>query len=220
LHTDFHAVVDGSNGDTYLKPVIGRFLHSSLTANGYVVRTPGVPGHEVKLDVVIDQAHIQDLLQLGVRTNPPFMTGDAKLRFKLDLPPGPKDVAERLKLQGSFAIVNAHFSNPKVQSKVDELSLRSQGEPGLAKQEAKDPQTADTSSQMQGEFNLANGLLKVANLHYDVPGANINLDGVYSLDGNKFDFFGTAALKASLSEMVGGWKGFLLPSLRARPEAR
>ncbi len=210
LHTDFHAVVDGTNGDTYLSPVNGRFLHSSLTANGYVVRTPGVPGHHIDLDVVIDQAYIQDLLQLGVRTDPPLMTGRAKLRFKLDLPPGPQDVAQRLKLQGNFAITGAHFTNQKVQSAVDELSLRSQGEPGLAKQEAKDPQTANTSSQMQGDFNLANGLLKVANLRYDVPGVNVTLDGVYSLDGKKFDFFGTAALKATLSQMVGGWKGFLL----------
>jgi hypothetical protein len=210
LHTDFHAVVDGTNGDTYLKPVTGRFLHSSLTADGYVVRAPGVPGHQIVLDVVIDQAYIQDLLQLGVRTDPPLMTGRAKLHFKLDLPPGPQDVAQRLKLQGSFAITGAHFTNQKVQSAVDELSLRGQGEPGLAKQEAKDPQTANTSSQMQGDFNLANGLLNVANLRYDVPGVNVTLDGVYSLDGKKFDFFGTAALKATLSQMVGGWKGFLL----------
>jgi hypothetical protein len=211
LHTDFHAVVDGTNGDTYLKPVIGHFLHSSLVANGYVVRTPGVPGHHTYLDVVIDQAQIQDLLRLGVRTDPPLMTGQAKLRFKLDLPPGSQDVAQRLKLlQGSFAITDAHFSNQKVQTKVDELSLRGQGKPGLAEQEAKNPQTANTSSQMQGDFNLANGLLSIANLHYDVPGAAIKLDGVYSLDGNKFDFFGTAALKATLSQIVGGWKGFLL----------
>jgi hypothetical protein len=117
---------------------------------------------------------------------------------------------DRLKLQGSFNITGAHFSNQKVQARVDELSLRSQGKPDLAKQAAKDPGTANTSSQMQGEFNLANGLLRVADLNYDVPGANVKLDGVYSLDGNRFDFFGIAALKASLSELVGGWKGFFL----------
>jgi AsmA-like C-terminal region len=210
LHTDFHAIVDGTNGDTYLQPVIGRFLHSSLTAKGSVVRAAGVPGHQIDLDVVIDQAYIQDLLRLGVHTDPPFMTGHAKLRFKLDLPPGPQDVVDRLKLQGSFNITGAHFSNQKVQARVDELSLRSQGKPDLAKQAAKDPGTANTSSQMQGEFNLANGLLRVADLNYDVPGANVKLDGVYSLDGNRFDFFGIAALKASLSELVGGWKGFFL----------
>jgi hypothetical protein len=63
---------------------------------------------------------------------------------------------------------------------------------------------------MQGNFRLANGELSVANLNYDVPGAKIKLDGIYSLDGNKFDFFGTANLEATVSEMVGGWKGILL----------
>lgn len=38
LHTDFHAIVDGTDGDTYLEPVKARFLHTSFTANGKVVR--------------------------------------------------------------------------------------------------------------------------------------------------------------------------------------
>src|SRR6266487_2268058 len=29
LHTDFHAIVDGTSGDTYLEPVKAAFLHSS-----------------------------------------------------------------------------------------------------------------------------------------------------------------------------------------------
>lgn len=210
LHTDFHAIVDGTNGDTYLQPVVAHFLNSAFTANGYVVRSPGVPGHYISLDVNMNQAHIQDLLKLGVRTDPPIMTGQVKMHTKLNLPPGPQDVADRLKLQGNFEILNAHFTNQKIQSRVDELSLRSQGQPDLAKQEAKDPQTANVGSQMSGDFTLANGSLSVSNLDYDVPGANIKLNGVYSLDGNKFDFFGTANMKATISEMVGGWKGLLL----------
>jgi hypothetical protein len=210
LHTDFHAIVDGTNGDTYLTPVVAHFLHSSLTANGYVVRNAGIPGHHVDLDVAIDQASIQDLLTLGVRTDPPLMTGRAKIHTKLDLPPGPQDVAQRLRLHGNFEITGAHFTNQKIQTKVDELSLRGQGRLDLAKQEAIDPKTANTSSQMQGDFDLASGLLTIRKLLYEVPGATIKLDGVYSLDGNKFDFFGTAGLKATLSQLVGGWKGFLL----------
>jgi len=38
LHTDFHAIVDGTSGDTYLQPVKARILNSSLVANGSVVR--------------------------------------------------------------------------------------------------------------------------------------------------------------------------------------
>ncbi len=33
LHTDFHAIVDGTSGDTYLQPVKARILTSWLTAN-------------------------------------------------------------------------------------------------------------------------------------------------------------------------------------------
>ena len=38
LHTDFHAIVDGTDGDTYLEPVKARVLHSSFTARGKIVR--------------------------------------------------------------------------------------------------------------------------------------------------------------------------------------
>jgi AsmA-like C-terminal region len=210
LHTDFHAIVDGTNGDTYLQPVIAHFLHSTFTANGYVVREPGVPGHHIVLDVVMDQAAIQDLLRMGVRTDPPLMTGKVKMRTKLDLPPGPGAVDSRLRLRGKFEILNAYFTNPKIQSRVDELSLRSQGQVDLAKQESKDPTTATIGSHMKGDFNLANSELAISNLVYDVPGAKVNMDGIYSMDGNKFDFHGTARLKATISQMVGGWKGLLL----------
>src|SRR5271163_947832 len=39
LHTDFHAIVDGTSGDTYLQPVNATILTTSLTATGSVVRT-------------------------------------------------------------------------------------------------------------------------------------------------------------------------------------
>ena len=64
----------------------------------------------------MDQARIEDLLRLGVRTDPPVMDGQVKLHTKLDLPPGTQDVAHRLQLQGNFAIVNGRFSSDKIQN--------------------------------------------------------------------------------------------------------
>ena len=52
--------------------------------------------------------------------------------------------------------------------------------------------------------------LNLSNLHYDIPGASIQLAGIYSLDGAKFNFTGTADMQATVSRMVGGWKGLLL----------
>ncbi len=135
LHTEFHAIVDGTDGDTYLQPVKAQFLHSSLVARGYVVRVKGEPGRHVYLDVAIDQARIEDLLRLGVRTDPPVMVGQVKLHTTLDLPPGPQDVAHKVRLQGNFAIINGRFSSEKIQSKIDQLSLRSQGQVELATQQ-------------------------------------------------------------------------------------
>ncbi len=210
LHTEFHAIVDGTDGDTYLQPVNAHFLHSSLIARGYVVRARGEPGRHIYLDVAMDHARIEDLLRMGVRTDPPVMEGQVKLHTKLELPPGPQDVAHRLRLQGNFQIINGRFSSEKIQTRVDQLSLRSQGQVELANQEARDATTTTVRSQMSGDFTLADASLNLANLHYDIPGASIKLAGIYSLDGAKFNFTGTADMQATVSRMVGGWKGVLL----------
>jgi hypothetical protein len=138
------------------------------------------------------------------------MEGQVRLHTKLDLPPGAQDVAHRLRLQGNFAVTNGRFSSEKIQTRVDELSLRSQGQVELAHEEARDSTTTTVPSQMSGDFNLAGASLDFSNLQYDVPGARIKLTGIYSLDGEKFNFAGTADMQATVSRMVGGWKGLLL----------
>src|SRR5580704_16775908 len=181
LHTEFHAIVDGTDGNTYLQPVKARFLHSFLVARGYVVRVQGEPGRHVYLDVALDQARIEDLLRLAVRTDPPVMEGKAKLHTMLDLPPGPQDVAHRLRLQGNFAIVNGRFSSDKIQNRIDELSLRSQGQVELLTQEQRDRKLALVRSQLRGDFTLADASLNLPDLQYDIPGVSIKLAGVYTL---------------------------------------
>jgi hypothetical protein len=210
LHTEFHAIVDGTDGNTYLQPVKAHFLNSSLIARGYVVRAQGEHGRHTYLDVTMDHSRVEDLLRLGVRTDPPVLEGQLALHTKVDIPPGSEDVAHRLRLQGDFAIANARFSSEKIQNKVDQLSLRSQGEVELANAQLRGAKTIVARSQMSGNFNLADASLNLSNLLYDVPGAHIKLDGVYTLDGAKFNFLGTADMKASVSRMVGGWKGLLL----------
>lgn len=208
LHTKFHAIVDGTNGDTYLQPVDAQLLHSHIVAIGQVVRAPQ-GGHNITLDVSVGPARIEDLLQLAVKTEPPIMNGAVTLKTKLVLPPGNASVTNKIQLKGTFAITNATFSNEKVQARVDQLSLRGQGKPEEASQlDKQHPETIQ--SQMQGRFELANSKLTFSSLNYNVPGADVALNGVYSLDGNQFDFHGKARLKAKLSEMISGWKSILL----------
>ena len=206
LHTEFHAIVDGTSGDTDLAPVKATLLHSSFTATGSVTRMRNQPGHDIELDVVVEHAQIQDLLRLGVRTDPPVMTGPVQMHTRLSLVPGDADVADRLKLAGNFDVSDGYFTNGKVQSRLDSLSLRTQGK----MKEAQKNEAEKVPTDLRGVFTLKGGLLSFSLLHFMIPGTHVDLTGDYSLDGRTFDFHGTARLEAKLSQMTTGWKSLLL----------
>lgn len=205
LHTEFHAIVDGTDGDTYLEPVKARLLHSSFTARGKVVRTQN-HGRDIELNVEIPNAKIEDLLAVGVKTEPPVLSGPIAMTTKLSIHPGETDVISRLRLAGKFHIPEGMFSNEMVQNRIDALSLRSQGKPKLAKLHA----GPSVPSDLQGTFSLTDGVLAFSSLHFKVPGTDANVSGEYTLDGRLFDFHGILRLDAKLSQMNTGWKSILL----------
>jgi hypothetical protein len=204
LKTQFHAIVDGTSGNTYLQPVNAKVLNSSFVAKGSVVREAS--GHRIALDISIDNARIEDLLKLGVRTEPPIMTGSVHSKSKLEIEPKPVDIVERLRLAGNFDVSGAHFTSDIIQSKVDQLSLRSQGKAKEAKAGVQD----EVQSTLRGVFNLKDGTLSFSQLHFQVPGTRVDMTGQYGLDGNTFDFHGKAGLDAKLSHTMTGWKSVLL----------
>ncbi|SNS45269.1 AsmA-like C-terminal region [Granulicella rosea] len=208
LTTKFNALVDGTTGDTYLQQVTAKLGGTSFTTQGAIVNIKG-QGHDIQLDVQVPAGRIQDFLQLAVKTNPPVVTGVFSTRTKLHIPPGKQRVMEKLTLQGNFRLRGIHFTNPKFEDKIDMLSLRAQGDPRDAK-----PGAQDVTSQMDGAFTLNNSRFNVSKLVYTLPGAHANLDGVYSLDGEQFDFHGQVFTQAKISKMVAsGWKSFLLKAV-------
>lgn len=219
LHTDFHAIVDGTNGDTNLQPVKAHFLNTDIVARGLVKRAEnGEKGHHITLDVVVDKGRIEDLLQLGAKTEPPVMHGAVKLKTAFDLPPGQESVSHRLELNGKFLVDNATFSNWHIQQKVDELSLRGQGKSDEAREISKQPENSSVQLPnarvtLDGIFSMAKQKIALPHLEFKVPGADITLAGVYTLDGKQFDFAGHARMEAHVSSIVGGWKGKLLTPL-------
>ena len=205
LETQFNAIVDGTTGDTYLQPVNAKLGGSQFTCSGAVVNHKG-QGHSVDLDVDVPAGRIQDFLQLAVKTQPVVMSGVLNMKTKLHIRPGKESVTQKLGLDGNFKLMQMHFTNPEMQDKIDMLSLRAEGHPKEAK-----PGAEDVSSQMTGKFKMGNGKLDLQNLHYELPGANVQLAGVYTLDGKKFDFTGKVRTKAELSQMVASrWKSWAL----------
>lgn len=206
LSTTFHVIVDGLTGDTYLQPVHATLGRSAFTCSGAIVNIKGV-GHTIDLDIHVPAGRIEDFLQLAVKTQPPVMTATLGMNTHLHIRPGKESVTHKLTLEkGTFTLSNLHFTNPKTQDKVDELSLRAQGNPQDA-----NPGAPDVLSHMTGTFTLGAARLIIPTLDYQLPGAKVNLTGVYSLDGAQFEFAGKVRTDAKVSQMIKpGWKSKLL----------
>lgn len=213
LHTRFHARVDGTNGDTQLEPVEATLGASHLWARGEIVRVKPEAGatqrpgeHSITLTINIDRGRIEDFLRLASRSGSPLLTGALTMKAQLEVPPGPVPVDERLKVNGTFSLDDAQFTADKIQGKIAELSARGQGKPNEAN---KDSDT-NVRSTMKGRFVLADRVVTVPSMEYTVPGATIDIVGKYGMDGGTLNFAGNAKMQATISAMVGGWKGFLL----------
>jgi hypothetical protein len=211
LRTKFHALVDGTNGDTTLQPVEATLGHSHFTARGQIVRVAAEDGktgkgHDIALTVLVDRGRIEDFLRLASRSETPLVTGALTMRAALHIRPGTAPVEARLGLKGSFALEEARFTSAKIQGRIEELSLRGQGRP----QEVKTTDPASIRSTMQGNFEMAGGVIVLPGLIYTVPGTTIALKGTYGVENGALRFKGTAKMRATVSQMVGGWKGFLL----------
>jgi hypothetical protein len=221
LETSFHAFVDGMTGDTTLAPVEATLGSSSFTAAGTIKRislpageessvgTHQNLGHDIALTVNMPHGRIEDLLTLAVKADQPVMRGAVTMQAKLHIPPGHVSVVDKLQLAGTVTINSVEFTSKPVQDKVDGLSMRAQGKPEEVKQ-AQTDRKPEVASQMTVEFVLSNGMLKANSLHYELPGAHVQMVGVYALNSHKFEFDGHVRTDAKASQMVTGWKSMLL----------
>jgi hypothetical protein len=221
LHTHFHAIVDGTNGDTQLQAVDAVLGRSHFVVEGDVVRSQAFTlpkgavrpaGRDISLKVNVDHGKMEDFMRLTSKSGTPLLTGDLKLHTTLDIPPGTEPVHKRLKLKGNFSLDDVEFTSVKIQNYVGQLSLRGQGDAKAAREAKADRsgEGEDVRSAMQSDFKMAGGVIDLPDLKYVVPGAEIDVAGTYGVEGATLDFAGTARTEATVSQMVGGWKGFLL----------
>ena len=209
LNTTYHAIVDGTNGNTTLDPVNAQFLGTSVVARGGVYDVEHVEGRVVRLDVTIDQGRLQDVMLLAVRTPTAPMTGVLDLVTTFVLPPGKRDAIEKLQLEGQFAIAGGRFTDGTVQTRINELSEMARGkEPS-----AESVPTRAVPSNFAGRFKLDAGVLALPIVTFDVPGAVVEMSGRYVMKRETVDFSGNLFMDAKLSEVTGGWKSVLLKAV-------
>jgi hypothetical protein len=203
LTTHYQAIIDGTNGNTVLKRVDAVLGRTRLSVSGAVVGIKGVDGRTITLDANIPDGHLEDLLRLTVKGNAPPLSGGIKVKTSIRIPPGERDVIDRLQLNGQFHILAARFNSLDIQNKLDELSRRGRGQP--AEQDG-----GRAVSNMDGPFVLKNTAMSFPQLTFGVPGATVRLAGQYHMRHETLDFAGTLRLQATVSQTVTGIKRLLL----------
>ena len=203
LTTHYQAVIDGTNGNTVLKHIDAVLGQTQMSVSGAVIGIKGVDGRTITLDVDIPNGRLEDLLRLSVKGPSPPLSGGIVVKTNIRIPPGDRDVVDKLQLNGRFRIVAAHFDSLNIQRKLDELSRRGRGRP--------DEQGGGKAvSNMSGPFTLKDTAMTFPRLTFGVPGATVKLSGRYHMRRETLDFMGTLSLQATVSQTVTGFKRWLL----------
>ena len=202
LRTEFEVLVDGTNGNTVLKPIVATLGSTHFTTSGAVFKHDGDSHRTIKLDVNMPRGRMPDILRLAMKGEP-FMEGILNLKTVLEVPNLDGKVKDKLRLDGCFDITQGHFLKSTIQDQIDSLSRRAQGQP-------KNEEIDEVISRMRGRFRLDNSVITFRELTFGVPGANVELDGSYDLKADALDFHGALKLEAKVSQMVTGWKHWLL----------
>ena len=202
LTTDFEVLVDGTNGNTVLKPVRAVLGSTRFTTSGAVIRHEDERRRTISLDVDMPDGSIRDLLRLAVKGSP-FMDGRVLLKTRIEIPPLSGKVRAKLVLDGRFELLEGKFLRSSIQDQIDSLSRRGQGAPD-------DAGIDEVVSYMAGEFRLENEALSFRTLSFGVPGAHVQLTGGYSLANNALDLHGNLRLQSKVSGTQSGWKRWAL----------
>ena len=202
LTTSFEVLVDGTNGNTELKPVVAMLGSSHFTTSGFVVKRDGDTRRTISLEASMPAGNLRDVLMLSMKGSP-IMEGTIKLNTTIGIPPLAGKVKEKLLLDGAFEVTNGKFLRSRIQEKINALSHRGQGK-------TKNEEIDEPVLRMSGEFKMADESLAFRTLAFAVPGAVINIGGLFDMAADKLDFHGALMLDAKVSETQTGWKRWVL----------
>jgi hypothetical protein len=201
IRAQYAATVNGTSGETRLEQADVHFYRTRLAISGSIGKT-------TTLDFDGRPSHVEDLIRVFASSDEPGMRGPISFRARVILPAGNAPFLRRVQLESSFGIDDALFKQ-RTQDKVEKLSSRARGQDD-------DVQPADINSDVQGQVRMRDGIARLDEVRFRVPGAIARGGGTFNLITKRVDLRGTVATDATLSEAAGGGiKSFLLKPLNA-----
>jgi hypothetical protein len=207
LLSEFHATVNGTNGDVQLDRVSAGFLKTTIIGKGEIAHHAGQDGKVTSVDLAVNDGRIQDVLRLFMRGADP-LHGSTSFRARVIIPPADAPFLHKVRLSGDFGIEDAQFAKTTTQVQVDTLSQKALGEEGGKDAEAGDPRRV--ISELAGHVELRDAITTFNNFRFAVPGASAEMHGTYNLESRAIDLHGTLRTDEEFSEMTSGFKSVVL----------
>jgi hypothetical protein len=209
LLTQFHAVVNAENGDTFLQRVAATLGKTSIWSEGSIATQSGKSGKTASLQFTAQDGRIQDLLLLFATSRRAPMSGIVSFQAQVSIPPDQRRFLEKVELQGDFGIDAGSFNKADTQHGVNELSAGARGE----KDQKGEVESDTVLSNLRGHVVLKNTTARFSSLSFGVPGATTQLHGTYNVVSKKIDLHGTLKTDEEPSGTTHGFKTAMLKVL-------
>jgi hypothetical protein len=213
LRTQFYALVNGENGDTFLQNVVATFWKTKVWSEGSVAGRAGQAGKTGVVELAAKDGRIQDVLLLFARSERAPMSGTVSFHAKVFIPPGRRPFLEKVELDGDFGIDAGSFTKSDTQEGVNHLSQGALSEEDHHKTETEGDDPETVLSGLKGHVLLRDGTARFSNLSFSVPGALAQLQGTYNLITEKIDLRGTLKTDSEPSNTTHGMKALILKVL-------
>jgi len=108
-----------------------------------------------------------------------------------------------VRLRGDFGITGGTFMHDDTQKKLNDLSLRTQG------QKISDDNKEDSPkalSNLRGQVEVLDGIVHFTDLSFTIPGASARMHGTYSLIDEHVDLHGELRVDTKFSKTEKGVK--------------
>jgi hypothetical protein len=205
LTSQFLVTVDTLKGEARLRNVTAKIGQSNLQVQGNVAKNTKHGRRETSLDFSIAQGRAEDLLWLFNSAAKPPMLGAATCSGHVVVPKFGSGFLKQLALTGRFEVHDGHFQKP-TQKKANELSARALG---MKLKDGFDaPEAAVTS--LSSEVTIANGVVQLSRLYFELPGARARVQGTYGLSSHQVDLHGNLWTDSTVSKDTTGIASVML----------
>lgn len=101
LRTQFHAIVNAENGDTFLEKIAATFWKTTVWSEGSVAGGSGQPGKTASVELAAKDGRIEDILLLFTRSPRAPMSGTVSFHANVAIPPGNGHLLRKLCCRGT-----------------------------------------------------------------------------------------------------------------------